>query len=189
MFSQSNRNTQGPRTTVCKSYQSCLQLLCTTFFKWCSLHLKTKSKLYSNEMLSDYCSCLLKPFKRKTYTRVVDWHKKTLEERCLMILRECGPSTVPQLFKELKRRGLHPHGKTPKNTVSATVSERCGRKPGHPLTFVRRKNADGHFVYFTPLQDRLSPPGYSGSEMGTWGVRQRTGRKTSPSRTPDRKYS
>ena len=113
-----------------------------------------------------------------------------LEEIC-SILIECGPSTVPQLYFELKRRGLQPHGQTPINTVSATVSERCGRKPGHPQTFVRRKNGDGHFVYFTPLQARLSRnlPEYSGSEMGTWGVMQRTGRKTSPSKTPGRKYS
>ena len=142
-------------------------------------------------MLSDYCSCLLKAFKKRTYSRVVDWRKKTLEERCLMVLRECGPSTVPQLFKELKRRGLQPHGKTPKNTVSATVSERCGRKPGHPQTFVRRKNADGHFVYFTPLQARLSLhlPEYSSYGRGMFGVRLRTGRRISQSRTPGRKCS
>ena len=138
-----------------------------------------------------YCYCLLKPFKRRTYSPVVDWRKKTLEERCIMVLKECGPSTVPKLFKELEKRGLQPHGKTPQNTVSATVSERCGRKPGHPQTFVRRKNGDGHFVYFTPLQARLSLhlPEYSSYGRESWGVRLRTGRRTAPSRTPGRKYS
>ena len=113
------------------------------------------------DVLCEYCSCLLKPFKKRTYFPVVVRRKRkmslSLEERCLMVLKKCGPSTVPKLFKELEKLGLQPHGKTPKNTVSATVSERCGRKPGHPQTFIRKKNEDGHFVYFyTPTGSKTS---------------------------------
>ena len=112
--------------------------------------LKNKIERILNEMnkinrLCKYCSCLVNPFKKGAPRRKRKM-SLTLTERCTLVLRDSLPLDIPELLDELERRGLEPRGKTPRNTVSATVSERCGRKPGHPQTFSRTK-IKGRYVY------------------------------------------